>query len=257
MLGKIEGRKRRGWQRMRWLYGITDGHECEQALVELVMDREASRAGVHGVAKSWTQLCGWTELNWVFANGQNQSLTWPSSLLSLLSHFLPCSYPKLQAHRTPFSSYSTPECFYFSAFSRWILYPFPNISTWIIVFFFIFVLLLENPILSNAFPRYPIKTSILTLTCLTGPFSFLTLPLPLECISTVFSSVQSLSCVQLFATPWITACQASLSITNSRSSLRLMSIKSVMPSTSVVLFSSCPQSLPASVFSNESTLHMR
>ena len=62
-------------------------------------------------------------------------------------------------------------------------------------------------------------------------------------------SDQSLSRVQLFATPWITARQASLSITNSLSSLRLTSIKSVMSSTissSVVPFSSCPQSLPAS-----------
>ena len=61
-------------------------------------------------------------------------------------------------------------------------------------------------------------------------------------------SDQSLSRVRLFATPWIAACQASLSITNSRSSLRLTSIESVMPSShliSVVLFSSCPQSLPA------------
>ena len=64
-----------------------------------------------------------------------------------------------------------------------------------------------------------------------------------------FSSVQSLSRVQLFATPWIAARQASLSITNSRSSLRLTSIKSVMPSSHLILFvpfSSCSQSLPAS-----------
>ena len=60
-----------------------------------------------------------------------------------------------------------------------------------------------------------------------------------------FSSVQLLSCIQLFAIPWIAARQASLSITNSRSSLKLTSIESVMPS-SVVPFSSCPQSLPAS-----------
>ena len=64
-----------------------------------------------------------------------------------------------------------------------------------------------------------------------------------------FSSVQSLSRAQLFVTPWIAACQASLSITNSRSSLKPMSIESVMPSShlsSVVPFSSWPQSLPAS-----------
>ena len=64
-----------------------------------------------------------------------------------------------------------------------------------------------------------------------------------------FSSVQLLSCLWLFATPWKTALQASLSITNSRSSLKLMSIESVMPSSHFMLcrpFSSCPQSLPAS-----------
>ena len=67
--------------------------------------------------------------------------------------------------------------------------------------------------------------------------------------NTKFSSVQSLSHVQLFATPWIAACQASLSITNFRSLPKLMSIELVMPSaisSSVVPFSSCPQSLPAS-----------
>ena len=76
-----------------------------------------------------------------------------------------------------------------------------------------------------------------------------------------FSSVQSLSRVQLFATQWITARQACLSITNSRSSLRLTSIKSVMPSSHLILC--CPllflPPIPPSirVFSNESTLHMR
>ena len=96
-------------------------------------------------------------------------------------------------------------------------------------------------------------------------FSFSIFPLQhmkkLEWTSVQFSSVQSLSRVWLFATPWNAACQASLSITNSRSSLKLTSMESVMPSSHLILC--CPLFLlpptPPSirVFSNESTLRMR
>ena len=93
MLGGIGGSRRRGWPRMRWLHGITDSmHMNLGELRELVIDREAWRAAIHGVSKSWIRLSDWTELNWTegmktsvsvlftFSSFYRQDLAWLQDL---------------------------------------------------------------------------------------------------------------------------------------------------------------------------------
>ena len=113
MLVKIEGRRRRGQRRMKWFDGITDLMDMSLSeLRELVMDREAWRAVMHGVTKSQTPLSDWTELNWIYDKQKYKKIS--------LFQVWPVIFLNYTWNRYNFQEYSYINCSYFHNFLKLI-----------------------------------------------------------------------------------------------------------------------------------------